>query len=94
MKITAEHLRCKYNWTEYSENDPKITGEPDGIKLNKAEGNEILAFMNAYLKNHEIEVNIDNIVRLECIIKEYLPSFCMTRKTIDLWISQHWDDWN
>ncbi|MDD6180611.1 MAG: hypothetical protein ACI33N_00375 [Desulfovibrionaceae bacterium] len=92
MAVTADQLRCKYVWTEYPAGDPRLTGEADDVRFNRAEGHEMLAFITAYLKRHGLEETPDNAVRVECLIRESLPSFCMFRKTVDMWISQHWDD--
>ena len=92
MPIVAEHLHCTYDWTAYPAEDSRLTGEPDEVHFNRMNGHEVLAFINTFLCNHDIADTPENGLRAECIIKESLPSFCLARKTVDMWMAQHWDD--
>lgn len=45
-------IYADYKWTAYANDDPRITGKPDSTLLDRSEGYEVLAFINAFVDKH------------------------------------------
>lgn len=93
MNITFDDLRNKYTLTPLPEGDPRATGEADEVKLNRANGYELLAFINVFMRDYGLTEK-DDALRIEQMIREYVPSCFMTRKNISQWLHNHWSDWD
>jgi hypothetical protein len=78
-----------YSWTVFSNDNPKITGEPDNTLLNRKEGYEILYFINKFISIHEIN-DIETCHKIEIMIRKFIPTNIHSQKTIQIWIESHW----
>jgi hypothetical protein len=88
--FSTQHLQKVYSWTEYKQDDPKITGLPDDVRLNKNEGNEVLAFIRQYMADHQLS-SIEDGQKVERKI-HYAPGQCKSRKELAEWIFYWFND--
>ena len=59
--------------------------------MNRKEGYEILAFINMYAEKHWFR-NIEDCIKIEKIIRLYLPENIRSRKEIFLCIDNNWNN--
>lgn len=78
-----------YSWSTYSNDDPKITGEPDSTLLNRKEGYEILYFMNKLIEIHELKSK-SSTLKIENMIRNEVPSNLHIQENIKRWIENNW----
>ncbi len=79
-----------YSWTVYSNDNPKITGEPDSTLLNRKEGYEILYFINKFASIHGLKEKASG-EKIERMIREKVPSNIHSQENIKEWIVENWN---
>ena len=52
--LTKSDLQFDYSWTALGDDDPRIIGEPDSTWSNRHEGYEVLAFINRFANNSNL----------------------------------------
>lgn len=87
--LKKSDLKYTYTWTVLGDDDPKITGKPDSTFLNRQEGYEVLYFINRIAKNSEWK-NIEPCLKVERLIKDYLPSNVRSHANVYKWIVDNW----
>lgn len=86
----SDLLYKNYFWsTDYTNDDPRVTGIPDATLLNRQEGYEILYFINKFAEKHELDTS-------ECMATEYkirneLPSNIRSQIDIQYWLEINWN---
>ncbi len=87
-----------YIWTtQYSNDDPKVTGAPDRTLLARREGWEMLYFVNKLAQkwNWQEPVAVRGYQKIERSIREYVPGDVRSQENIKAWIEQNhkafWD---
>jgi hypothetical protein len=86
---TSDLYYDDYSWSTYSNDDPKITGEPDSTLLNRKEGYEILYFINEFSKIHELKVK-SLATKIEKMIRNEVPANLHSQENIKEWIEINW----
>jgi hypothetical protein len=88
--ITKSDLHYNdYSWSTYSNDDPKITGEPDSTLLNRMEGYEILYFINKFTEIHKLKEK-SSATKIEKMIRNEVPSNLRSQQNIKKWIEINW----
>lgn len=78
-----------YIWTtNYSNDDPKITGEPDKTLFARKEGWEMLYFVNKLAEkwNWSVPVSVLSYQKIERAIREYVPGDVRSQENIRSWL--------
>ncbi|WPQ64984.1 hypothetical protein SIO70_08980 [Chitinophaga sancti] len=86
-----------YSWTtRYTNDDPKVTGEPDSTLLNRKEGWEMLYFINKCGEKWNWAQNsIEAYKKLEKTIRQKVPSDIRSQQRIKTWIEENYKSfWN
>lgn len=82
-----------YLWTTYSDDDPKISGEPDSSLLSRKEGYEILYFINKLCEKWDLK-NKSFATKIEKMIQNDLPSNIRSQVNVKNWIVDNWNKYN
>ncbi len=53
--ISKSDLKYECTWTATRPNNPKVTGIPDSVLLNRGEGDEALPFINKFAITHKFK---------------------------------------
>jgi hypothetical protein len=78
-----------YNWNEYSETDPHVSGELDDTSFDRTEGYEILYLVNNLMEEWGLdEKNAGQ--KIERMIRYHLPQAIATQIEIKVWLKQNW----
>ena len=88
--LTKADLQFTYSWTAVSPDDPKCTGNPDSTELNRGEGYEVLALINAFAKKCDWKQKTSGLI-LERLIRLHLPSDVRSHAKIKAWLAANWD---
>lgn len=87
-----------YTWTtKYTNDDPKITGEPDSTLLARKEGWEMLYFVNKLAEKWgwKTPVSVRHYQKIERAVREYVPGDVRSQENIKTWIEQnHTNFWD
>lgn len=87
-----------YIWTtKYTNDDPKVTGEPDRTLLARKEGWEMLYFVNKLSEKWQWKapVTARNYQKIERAVREYVPGDVRSQEKIKTWIEQnHTNFWD
>ena len=85
---SADMVYKHYKWeATYSQDDPKVTGEPDNTELNRKEGYEMLYFINKLATKWGWSVTSKSSCQnLEKIIRDQVPSNIRIQRGILEWI--------
>lgn len=89
MLFSKSNLIYKdYNWTLYSQNDPRINGRPDSTMFNRNEGNEVVYLINKlmFLWDYRFS-NTGN--KMEKLIHDWLPSDIKSQEEVKDWIKNN-----
>jgi len=78
-----------YTWTTYSNDDPKVKGEPDSTLLNRKEGYEVLYFTNKFCEIYELKQKA-SATKVERMIREKVPSDIRSQNNIKDWLVKNW----
>lgn len=73
-----------YSWTAIGDDNPKKTGLPDNVELNRHEGYEVLSFLR---KNFN---SISDAQKAERAIRNQVPGNLRSRAHILQWLQQNW----
>lgn len=82
--ITAKELQFQYQWTAMGDDDPRKTGKPDSVLLNRNEGYEVLYFLN------HISADKAGALKGERMIRNHLPPNVRSREHILKWLIDNW----
>lgn len=97
MALTKSDLFYEdYIWTtKYSNDDPRVTGEPDSTLLARTEGWEMLYFVNKLVEIWKWKATVSNYQIIERAIRERVPGSVRSQENIRIWIEQnlkpYWD---
>lgn len=89
MLFTKSDLKYQYSWIAISSDNPKISGEPDSTLFNRNEGYEVLYLINKLAEIWEWKKKA-SCIKLEKMIKEYLPSDVRSQHNVRVWIHDNW----
>ena len=78
-----------YNWTAYSDGDPKVMGRPDNTLFNRIEGNEVLYFINKMAQIHSLTLKSDG-EKMELMIHNHLPEEMKSQDNVKNWVMKNW----
>jgi hypothetical protein len=73
-----------YSWTALRDDDPKKTGVPDNVLLNRREGYEVLAFVQRNFPN------VSDAQKAERAIRNRVPANLHSRAHIKDWLTRNW----
>ena len=82
-----------YKWTEFKDDDPKITGEPDSTPFNRKEGFEVLALVNRFLTRYKFRQKSSG-QKVERLIQKHLPIALKTQKHVEDWLVANWEEYD
>ena len=85
ISITKDQLLYTYQWNAISPDDPRSTGHPDSVLLNRNEGHEVLAFLRS------TSTNLAGAQKAERLIKEHLPGNVRSREHVLAWLIDNWE---
>lgn len=91
--LSKSDLKYTYSWTAIASDDPKLTGKPDSVLLNRNEGYEVLAFINRFAETHNLKSKASGI-KTEKMLKEHLPSDTRSHKNVSKWLVDNWKNYN
>ncbi len=92
FQIRRDQLKYVYHWSVYRSDDPRLTGAPDSTLINRAEGYEVLAFINNLLRRDvwNGEPGLVDAHKIERLLKENVPGHLRSRHNISEWMITNW----
>ncbi|WP_404380969.1 hypothetical protein [Caenispirillum salinarum] len=85
-----DDLEYEYTWTTTPGDSPNHIHSPDNKLLNRAEGYEVLYFINEFLEDENLTTKASG-KKAEWLIQEHLPDEIRDRYVIQLWLRRNWD---
>jgi hypothetical protein len=79
-----------YLWTNFEEEDPKISGKLDSTIFNKKEGYEMLYIIQKLIEIWKLE-DRKSVRKLEKMIFKFLPDEIVKQEDVKNWVRNHWD---
>ena len=82
-----------YIWTtKYSNDDPRVTCEPDKTLFARKEGWEMLYFVSMLAEkwNWSSPITVSHYQKIERAIREYVPGDVRSQNNIKSWIEQNY----
>lgn len=79
----------EYTWTR-DKGDKPYNGKKDRDRLDRDEGYEVLDFANSYLFENIPFANLDDLHKLEEILKNVLPSNIVMKDEIVDFLDKNW----
>ena len=71
--LKRDDLQFDYQWSAIPPDDARLTGKPDDVLLNRREGYEVLAFLNAHAEIYRQEFrDAENEVVIRCHLPRHL----------------------
>lgn len=90
--ITKDDLQLwkyDYSWKVSPGDNPNITGKPDSGRVSRAEGYEVLDYINAFAKKYNLTSKADGR-KIEDMLHH---SKEVMRDKLTLWIATTWGAW-
>ncbi|WP_071548391.1 hypothetical protein [Pseudomonas aeruginosa] len=91
-KLTKEDLRYKYTWTATPGDDP-TKRKADGDRLSRAEGYEVLYFLNNLPGKGGAELTKETRLICEWMLHAKVASNISSRATIQNQIANNFQEW-
>ncbi|PLP96645.1 hypothetical protein [Cupriavidus pauculus] len=91
--ISKGDLQFTYSWTAIRGDDPRLTGKPDDVLLNRHEGYEVLPFINSFCSRHNFggaQATKAHALKAERLIRNQLPSNIRSRQHVSEWLVKYW----
>jgi hypothetical protein len=85
-------LQYTYSWNAIDGDNPKISGEPDNTLFNRHEGYEVLYLVNKLSQIFNFKQKTSGL-KLEKMIKNYLPSDTRSQINVKKWLVDNWDNY-
>lgn len=82
--ISSKQLQYAYQWNAIPPDDPRITGKPDAIFLNRNEGYEVLNFLNRNCSDTPAALKAESLIRTQ------LPGYVRSRENVLQWLKVNW----
>ena len=83
-------LVYEYSWSQYKEDDPRISGIPDTTEFNRKEGREVL-YIIKYLTVH-VAWGVESFGnKMEKLIHNQLPLEIKNQQDTIKWIEDNWN---
>ncbi|HXL56027.1 MAG TPA: hypothetical protein VN958_07210 [Chitinophagaceae bacterium] len=77
-----------YNWTQYSNDDPYVSGVPDNTLFDKNEGYQVLYMINIFGKTfQQMTINVGK--KIEIMIRG-LPPYVKRQTDVLDWLFNNW----
>ncbi len=90
MSYKRSHLLYDhYRWSEYEDDNPRISGAISDIAFNRSEGCEILYLINRFMEDWGLE-GIQSGQKIERMIRNHLPYNVTTQIDVKIWVKQNW----
>lgn len=87
--FTNKDLVYTYTWSDYAEDDPRVSGIPDTTPFNRKEGWQVLYIIN-HLTDH-LAWDVDSFgKKIEKMIHDRLPQEISNQKDTIQWIKDNW----
>ena len=87
---TADMQFGDYRWTNFPENDPRISGLPDKTRFNRNEGHEMLYLINQLAILWHLKQKC-SCLKIERMIKEAMPERLVKQEVIMEWVRKNWE---
>ncbi|AOY94322.1 hypothetical protein BKK79_20340 [Cupriavidus sp. USMAA2-4] len=95
--ITRSDLQYEYSWTPVNGDNPKLTGKPDDVLLNRKEGYEVLAFLVHFCRSWNDAdgkpLTRAHALKAERLIHLHLPSDVRSRMDVSEWLADNWESY-
>lgn len=92
--IAKSDLLYSYTWSTIAGDDPRLTGKPDSVLLNRNEGYEVLYFINRFCSLHTFNngqaATKAEALKAERLIRTQLPSNLRSRQHVSEWLEKNW----
>ena len=94
--VTSGDLQYRYSWSASAQHDnPLLRGHPDRDLLNRSEGYEVLAFLNAFASStHHGDTKAKfgkrEALKAERALHSLVPSNIHSRARIMEWLRTNW----
>ncbi|WP_336983428.1 hypothetical protein [Cedecea sp. HN178] len=90
--LTKADLKYNYSWTVLGDDDPKKTGKPDSVLLNRHEGYEMLYFINKFSEKYSFK-DKESGLKVEKLIRNKLPGEIRSHKNVTSWLEENWSNY-
>lgn len=88
-RFNKDALLYSYTWSQYPENDSRISGPPDTTIFNKHEGAEVVYLID-YLSEH-LAWSVEEFAgKVEKLIHDHMPEQKMSQQEAVAWIKKNW----
>jgi len=91
--LQQSDLKFKYSWSAIPPDDPKATGKPDSVLLNRDEGYEVLPFINRFAGDNGWKLK-ESGLKAERLIKKNLPGETRSHAHVKKWLIDNWEKYD
>lgn len=78
-----------YEWNDYMQSNPKISGKLDTTRFDKNQGHEVLYLINKLMELWDFS-KIESSIKIERCIREKLPPKITKQEEVATWIQLNW----
>jgi len=95
MDFMRANLQFSYSWSIYRDDDPRRTGKPDSVELDRHEGYEVLLFISRFLTDREPWISggtaaaVHIAQKVERMIRA-APPHIRQREQLSQWVCANW----
>jgi hypothetical protein len=90
--LSESDLKYTYSETPIPADDPKATGEPDSMLLNRNELYEVLPFLNHMAVQQGWTTKTEGL-KAERMLRQHVPSDQRSRAHVKKWIVDNWSSY-
>lgn len=87
--LQRSDLVYEYQWTADKGDNPKLTGFPDDVLLDRNEGYEVLPFINRFGAHHDLTGKAMGW-KVETMIHDHLPGSIRSHANVEKWLVNNW----
>ena len=88
-QFSKNDLMHRYEWHDYEESAPEVSGQPDDTPFNSEDGHQVLYIINNFSVQHDIRWMTSGML-LEKMLKDDLPEQVRSQIQVLAWINANW----
>ena len=90
MKLFSKNeLINRYEWKDYEESAPEVSGQPDDTMFDPEDGHQILYIINKFAAQYDIRWVTSGLL-LEQMLTDGLPDTVRSQVEVMAWIKKNW----
>jgi hypothetical protein len=87
--LSKNDLMHRYEWQDYGETSPEVSGQPDQTPFDPEDGHQVLYIINTFAEYYDLPWRTSGLMA-ENILKDTLPGVVCNQIEVMAWLRGKW----